>query len=131
MSKTLSNLESNLQDYESQYQENVMKNIMPTRSNLRKLEKEKTSTITKISNLAGTSGNARKELYKHQDKAIDLDKKIAVEDKKLKEYVEKENKIIKKMTRCRKKHSTLSNRMRGGKKSIKNKRRVKYSKKKY
>ena len=71
-----------------------MKNIMHTSRNLKKLKKEKTDTITKINNLAGTKGSARKELYKHQDKAIELDKKIAVEDKKLKEYVEKIKKLI-------------------------------------
>ena len=119
----LTTLADDLENYETQYEENVMQNILPTSRNLKKLRKEKTDTVIKINNLAGTTGDARKELYKHQDKAVDLDKKIAVEDKKLKEYVEKENQIVKKMHDCKKKFNTLSNTMTGGKKYRKTKRK--------
>jgi len=119
----LTSLSDDLENYETQYEENVMQNILPTSRNLKKLRKEKTDTIIKINNLAGSTGDARKELYKHQDKATDLDNKIAVEDKKLKEYIEKENTIVKKMDDCKKKFNTLSNTMKGGKKYRKTKRK--------
>jgi hypothetical protein len=124
MSKArLTTLADDLEKYETQYEENVMENILPITRNLKKLRKEKTDTIIKINNLAGTTGDARKELYKHQDKAIELDNKIAIEDKKLKEYVEKENTIVKKIDDCKKKFNTLSNTMNGGKKYRKTKRK--------